>query len=596
MFHQLFHPHNLLHSQAYVLNSSLSLENQVDLLQLTPLYPQSRVASIMAEADAEIAALHRAAILGESVPGDLSSELTVRCTIRGIRHYDGFGAELIGHEQLPLSIKRALNARAIMSNRLPAGMEASDQIPYCFWYPDIPSEDTLRQLLRHTSKKSMAYQVGRACAAGGYANLYKELNLLPDVSIAEEARDASASGSKEIYDSIVQQPCRYAIMDDYHRIVRDTPIPMAFLIGNTCTRSTLSCKKVIYNGCIHSHHLLQPILDITEDWNLDVHGVPVNQQPINQETLSLLYNPLPFDLLKVDKDVLILMAAWSGDIDRYTRLRRERMIPGERQCVVRGIYHHTFFAKWCHLNLDSSFYKHVHARFLMNNDLSWATDLTPEDQLPEIIWHPNLASVSTYQEVYRRKPIMEEQVAIALIKGDWYWHFSELNPVPTTNIWNVASGSKDMRFAEVLDKKENEMRAAIGPPVDPEYVQPDTYLSGETFLVSSEFMICDHSLLYRELSLDHLGVETQDDTEWLEDSSVLGAISYLLLHVSVTPRIQVPREYKYLDLEELYRDGPFISPEDRKKLGYWPNPDCPPGGYPRLPKYPRNRFGKEGRT
>ncbi|KAK7427574.1 hypothetical protein QQZ08_005849 [Neonectria magnoliae] len=463
-----------------------------------------------------------------------------------------------------------------MSNRIPTGMDTLEQTPYCFWYPDIPSEDTLRQLLRHNSGKSMAYQVGRACAAGGYASLYKQLDLLPDASIADEARDSRASGSKEIYDSIVQQPCRYAIMDDYSRIVRDTPIPMAFLNGNTCTRSTLSRKKVIYNDCIDSSHLLEPVLDISEDWNLDVDGVPVNLQPISQETLSLLYSPLPLDLPNVDKDVLILMAAWSGNMDRYTRLRRERMVPGERECVVRGIYHHTFFAKWCHLNLDSTFYKHVHARFLMNNDLSWVTDLTPDDQLPEIIWHPNLAKVTTYQELHRRKPVMEEQVAVALARGGWFWQFSELNPAPTAKLWDVASTRVDTRFAEFLDKKESEMQDT---DVDPEDFQPDNCLSGETYVISSEYMSQDHALLYRELSLYDLGVECPFGVEGQEDSSHIGCISNVLLYVPVTPRIQVSQEYEYMDLTTVYRDGPYVSPEDRKRLGYWPDPHRPPRGY-----------------
>ncbi|KPM45271.1 hypothetical protein AK830_g1307 [Neonectria ditissima] len=538
----------------------------------------------MAETDAETASLHRAAISGESVPGDLSSELTMRCTIRGIRHQDGFGVELMERQQLPLSIKRALNARAIMSNSIPTGMDTSEQTPYCFWYPDVPSEDTLRQLLRHNSGKSMAYQVGRACAAGGYASLYKQLDLLPDVSIAEEARDSGASGSKEIYDSIVQQPCRYAVMDDYNRIVRDTPIPMAFLNGNTCTRSTLSRKKVIYNDYITSKHSLEPVLDITEDWNLDVDGVPVSLQPIDQEIFSL-YTPLPLDLPNVDKDVLILMAAWSGNIDRYARLRRERMVLGERECVIRGIYHHTFFAKWCHLNLDSTFYKHVHARFVMNNDLSWVTDLTPDDQLPVIIWHPNLAQVTTYLELHRRKPGMEEQVAVALAKGGWFGHFSKLNPTPTANLVDAAFLCRDQRCSDFLWERESEFQDA---DLDPEYSG-----AGETYVLSSEFLTRDHSMLYRELSLYDLGVVCPFGTEGKEDCSHIGCISNVLMYVSATPRIQLSQEYKYIDLDTVYRDGPYVSPEDRKRLGCWPDPHRPPSGYRKGRDEP---FSAGGRT
>lgn len=48
----------------------------------------------------------------------------------------------------------------------------------------------------------MQYQVERACAAGGYTSLYLELDLLPDVAIAEEARDNRTSG-QAIYESII---------------------------------------------------------------------------------------------------------------------------------------------------------------------------------------------------------------------------------------------------------------------------------------------------------------------------------------------------------------------------------------------------------
>ncbi|KAJ6146568.1 hypothetical protein N7497_008550 [Penicillium chrysogenum] len=104
----------------------------------------------------------------------------------------------------------------------------------------------------------LRYQVGRACATGGYTLLYLELGLLPDVGIAE-ARDNRTCG-QAIYESIIISPTRWA------------------------------------------------------------------------STVRLLCEPLSTDLPTVYKDILILMAAWSGNI--------------RRPCVVRGIYHHPFFAKW----------------------------------------------------------------------------------------------------------------------------------------------------------------------------------------------------------------------------------------------------------
>ncbi|ORY68227.1 uncharacterized protein BCR38DRAFT_334985, partial [Pseudomassariella vexata] len=54
------------------------------------------------------------------------------------------------------------------------------------------------------------------------------------------------------------------------------------------------------------------------------------------------------------KDILILMAAWEANIDRYYRFRRPTMLPEEVCCVKRGIYYHTTFAKWWCSELDDN--------------------------------------------------------------------------------------------------------------------------------------------------------------------------------------------------------------------------------------------------
>jgi hypothetical protein len=132
-----------------------------------------------------------AAIRGERVPDNPTFRLPRLCLVRGIRTHDGFAQEL--HGQLP-EFTRALNARAIMSNRV-LDMKSSEDFPYCFWHLDVPSEQTLRDLLeRYPGNELLRYQIGRACAAGGYISLYLGLGLLPDVVIAEEARDNLASG------------------------------------------------------------------------------------------------------------------------------------------------------------------------------------------------------------------------------------------------------------------------------------------------------------------------------------------------------------------------------------------------------------------
>lgn len=175
----------------------------------------------------------------------------------------------------------------------------------------------------------MQYQVGRACAAGGYTSLYLELDLLPDVAIAEEARDNRTSG-QAIYESIINSPTRWSCMDDYNRCLHSPLRSGAYLNGDTCVRSMLN--QTLPVGKSTFLVMRRPTFDITEDWCLDAEGTLPGARPVDPEAVRLLYEPLPADLPTVDKDLLILMAAWSGNIDRYARLRRPTMIHGELPC------------------------------------------------------------------------------------------------------------------------------------------------------------------------------------------------------------------------------------------------------------------------
>ncbi|KAK1474833.1 hypothetical protein CCUS01_05459 [Colletotrichum cuscutae] len=99
-------------------------------------------------------------------------------------------------------------------------------VPYCIWYPDVATEETYRKL---------------SCAVAGYGELYNELDLLPDVSIAEEARD---NGKLDIFEHIMSQSVRYAVINDYQRSVDlQNPRPGAYLNGDTAVRSSLELHR-----------------------------------------------------------------------------------------------------------------------------------------------------------------------------------------------------------------------------------------------------------------------------------------------------------------------------------------------------------------
>lgn len=118
------------------------------------------------------------AVRGEQVPSSIvnSPWVTQLCVLRGIRHHPGFAAEVRGVPNPPDEFRRALNARAIMSNELPDMIDPS-HTPYCIWYPDVASEAAYRALAKQYPQ--MRYHVGRACAVAGYIHLYRELDLRP---------------------------------------------------------------------------------------------------------------------------------------------------------------------------------------------------------------------------------------------------------------------------------------------------------------------------------------------------------------------------------------------------------------------------------
>ncbi|CAN8106079.1 unnamed protein product [Discula destructiva] len=281
----------------------------------------------------DITIIREAASQGRHLPEDehlhgLGS--TSNATIYGNRHHEDFARspEVVAACASDIKLARARNARLIMSNEIPDrhGPEAK---PYCIWHPQVASETTYRGLaLRYPD---MRYHVGRACAVAGYTQLYQELDLLPDISIAEEVRDHGAA-SLQIFEDICGRQIRHAVMDDYTRQVNlDEPRADAYLNGDTAVQSSL-------DNCPH--------FDITETGCFNHIASDDYKKPLAEEHVPLLYSPLPTDLPAIaDKDILIHMAAYEGNVDRYARLRRPFLISHEMPCIIRGIYHNTTFAK-----------------------------------------------------------------------------------------------------------------------------------------------------------------------------------------------------------------------------------------------------------
>jgi hypothetical protein len=438
------------------------------------------------------ASICQAALRGVKLPTtdiDAMAQVTRLCVLGGIRHHNGFGTELRSAVRYPEFI-RTINARAIMSNEIPH-MTTPDEIPYCVWYPDVASEDTYRELVKRYPQ--MRYQVGRACAVAGYNDLYMELDLLPDISIAEEARDAvmrskqigkDGAGSQDIFQHITGQHLRWQVMNDYTRSVElDKPVPARYgLNGDTAVVSLLGLRRGYdvlrpqsrfrcNNTRLEPPYMIDDELapcyfNITEDWNVDEYtsrdmsqaeyGTQATKRLQTEEMLELLWNPLPVDLPCGDKDILILMAAYYGDVDRYARLRRPLSVSlTESYCITRGIYHSTVFAKWWSLQPEAGRPEAaINARFIMSNDISRITDETEPHNLPQQIWYPHRAHAETYLELARRIPFMKAAVARALIVADYQEAWDSLDDIePYLELMVEAEASPNRHYLESLKQR-----------------------------------------------------------------------------------------------------------------------------------------------
>ncbi|PLB50086.1 hypothetical protein P170DRAFT_454714 [Aspergillus steynii IBT 23096] len=417
-----------------------------------------------------------AALEGRSVPVDLTSA-TARCAvIRGLRCSYDFAVsrdivDLCASLRFPKFV-RARNARLIMSNVVPDGLELPETQPYCIWNPDFATEQTYRQLAQRYP--SMRYQVGRACAAAGYFTLYTELDLLPDVSIAEEAREGNTEGGDQIYQSIMSSPLKYAVMDDYARSINaDSPPHPAFLNAETHVRWKLEWR-------------FTPAEDATEDFGpeeIDIEedrymGLEVNEpdesryDELSPQEATLLWQPLPLDLPTMKKDLLRQMAAFEGSVDRYDRLinrrSREEIDSREIICVVRGIYHHTMFARWWQHQIDTGAFKDrmtkneqdeiqtaINARRVMINEIGTFTDDTPCK--PWLIWYPLKPESVALCRLATRCPSMHGQIAIAAIYCDYKGLYEWLRIRPSIGLMEAAEKVGNPFYKQDLERRAAEL-------------------------------------------------------------------------------------------------------------------------------------------
>lgn len=413
-----------------------------------------------------------AAMKGEGIPKDLSSFWHLRAIIRGIRDSLEFAkspaiVELCSVDNTQ-QFSRARNARLIMSDIIPDMDDPATQ-PYCIWYPDLASPETYREVSRRYP--SMRYHVGRACAAASYTDLYKELDLLPDVSIAEEAREVDKEA--DIYKIIMSAHQRYAVMDDFTRSVNlENPQTPAFLNGNMKPRWALEQRarppKNIPDTTADD-------IDIEEDGFIGLEDTSLEDcdATLGPGDSEQLWMPLPPDLPVLEKRLQTQMAAWHGNVDRYARLMHPRRLRSftELNCILRGIHHSTMFARWWAYQMEtnpgraiipgkllSEGNKHesrlirtaITARKIMSNEIGGIED--DSDCLPWMIWWPVMPHYNTCYELAKKCPSMRLQIAITCVLCDYEAIFKKLSPPPREALFAAAKRSSNPFYLQYLEE------------------------------------------------------------------------------------------------------------------------------------------------
>jgi hypothetical protein len=268
----------------------------------------------------------------------------------------------------------------------------------------------------------------------------------------------------------MQAPVRYKVMDDLHRSINLGAKAPAFLNGDTRVCWMLDQRYTLPRRRYEEIFPLYP--DIEEDRGLGEEEIelPIHRMDYTYDEASLLFTPLPLNLPTVKKDLLIQMAAYEGNIDRYARLMRPGyMTEAEAFSVVRGIFHHTMFARWWADQLQTNSYRirtrdsdeafghiseAVNARRIMTNEISGLTGGT--EYLPYMIWWPLKPLELTLVMLAQQCPKMTHQIAIACIFCDYEHLYRQLQPSLHRHLWLAAEQSPNPLYKEDLKKRAAE--------------------------------------------------------------------------------------------------------------------------------------------
>lgn len=244
-------------------------------------------------------------------------------------------------------------------------------------------------------------------------------------------------------------PVRYRVMDDATRTVHlDNPQAPAFLNADTAVVATIKSSKRRYSASFQpdSHYI-----NITEDWGIAEADATAAPPTLNAADAALLHSPLPLNLPSMNKTVLTLYAAATGNVDRYARLRRRDLQPFasriydvrlELICLARGCYLSSAMAAWLtntpsflaslalHERERVMLWRAIHARRVMDGTADHlvatqvdyagtASWVVPSAELPYWIWRPAYPAPHVLRRLAEVRPVMRPQCVRACIAADY---------------------------------------------------------------------------------------------------------------------------------------------------------------------------------
>ncbi|KAM0306929.1 hypothetical protein ACHAPM_001507 [Fusarium culmorum] len=165
------------------------------------------------------------------------------------------------------------------------------------------------------------------------------------------------------------------------------------------------------------------------------------------------------------------MAAYDGNIERFSRLASggKKLSDLDLECVLRGILHHSMFARWWADQIkEYTVYAEaapyitwiqeaiVAQRIMVNDYTEFEKGWPLGVPKPYIIWWPLQPDAAFLIFLLERCPEFSMQIAAAAIVCDYGHVYHSVNPEPSWDLWKVTMFSPNPFYREDQERRAKE--------------------------------------------------------------------------------------------------------------------------------------------